>query len=344
MAALLSVPACADVRLVGSGATFPAPLYKKWVADFQKVASDAKLDYNSVGSGGGIKAITDKTVAFAGSDAPLNKKQLEAMGGEGAVVQVPSCAGAVVPAYNVPGLESTTELKFTGEVLAQIYLGTISMWNDAAIGALNPGVKLPALAITPAYRSDGSGTTFVFTNYLATQSDAFKETIGMGTQVKFPVGQGGKGNEGVSAVVQQTAGAIGYIEANYATANKITFGSVKNLEGEFVKASPESVSLAGAAAAETLKGTVLSANIWNKPGKGVYPISAFTYLIVHRDLNNLKSDAEARMLVRFLRWATSEGQRSAKELDYAPLSAGVQAKVQEALGTITYQGKPVLLK
>ena len=328
-----------DVRLQGAGATFPNPLYQRWVSEFQKTHPTVKIDYQSIGSGGGIKAITEKTVHFAGSDAPLSKKEIEALGGNEKVVQVPSCAGAVVPAYNLPGV--TGDVKFTGEVLAEIFTGKISKWNDAKLAAINPGVALPDLAIMPAWRTDGSGTTYVFTNYLATQSEAFKGSVGTGKQVAWPVGQGGKGNEGVAAAVQQTKGAIGYIELNYALANKIAFGSVKNYAGRFVKASAEAVSAAGEGAVESLKGNVLAADIWNQKGEEAYPISSFTYLIVYRDLANVKTAAEAGALNEFLWWATHEGQSLASTMDYAPLSKGVQAKVSAALGGLTHDGKPL---
>lgn len=331
----------AEVRVTGAGATFPEPLYKKWVVEFEKAPAgkDVKIDYNGIGSGGGIKAITDKTVGFAGSDAPLSKKEIEALGGPDKVVQVPSCAGGVVPAYNVPGVKE--ELKFTGDLLAKIFAGKVSKWNDKLIAEVNPGVTLPDLAITPAYRTDGSGTTFVFTNYLATQSEEFKGSIGTGKQVQWPTGQGGKGNPGVAAVVQQTPGAIGYIEANYATANKIAYGSVKNIAGKFIKASPDTVSAAGAAAAGKFSGTVLAADIWNQPGDTSYPIASFTYLIVYKDLASVKTIEEAKAVAGFLTWATTRGQTLASEMDYAPLAPDVQKKVGDALATITFGGKSV---
>ncbi|MGA2500156.1 MAG: phosphate ABC transporter substrate-binding protein PstS [Tepidisphaeraceae bacterium] len=330
--------ASAQTRLQGAGATFPNPLYSRLVVEYQKVHPGVAIDYQSIGSGGGIKAITEKTVDFAGSDAPLNKKQLEALGADN-VIQVPSCAGGVAPAYNLPGI--TKDLKFTGEVLADIYLGKITKWNDAKLAALNEGVTLPDMVITPAWRTDGSGTTYVFTNYLATQSESFKETIGMGTSVKWPLGQGGKGNEGVAAVVQQTPGAIGYIEENYAVQNKLAFGMVKNKDGQFVKASPESISLAGAGAAAEFKGDVMAANLWNQGGEKTYPIASFTYLIVYKDLNNVKSKEQAQALVDFLWWATHGGQKMCSELEYAPLAPEVQAKVGETLMHLTYKGEAV---
>jgi phosphate transport system substrate-binding protein len=329
----------ADVRLQGSGATFPNPLYQRWVGEYQKINPSVRIDYQSIGSGGGIKAITEKTVDFAGSDAPLSKKEILAMGGAEHIVQVPSCAGSVVPAYNVPGVAA--DIKFTGEVLAEIFMGKITRWNDAKLTALNVGIALPDSAITPAYRNDGSGTTFVWTNYLATQSESFKETVGLGKQVKWPVGQGGKGNEGVAAVVQQTPGAIGYLELNYAIQNKIDFGSVKNQAGKFVKATTNSVSAAGEGAVKNMTGSVLEANIWNQPGADAYPVASFTYLIFYKDLNNLKNKDEAQALINFVRWATDDGQNIATEMDYAPLSKGVRTKVRDALAGVTYKGDPI---
>src|SRR4051812_47224426 len=256
----ISVPACKSsngsvagkTRLQGAGATFPAPFYKRLVVVYQDVHPDVLIDYQSIGSGGGIQAITDKTVHFCGTDAPMNKKELEAVGGEASIVEFPSCAGGVVPTYNVPGVTGT--LKFTGKLLADIYLGKVSRWNDQAIAKVNAHVQLPDLAITPVWRTDGSGTTFIFTNYLATQSEEFQSTIGLGKQVQWPFGQGGKGNEGVTAVVQQTAGGIGYVEQSYADHNHLLSGEMQNKDGKFVKASPESVSAAGADPAAKMEG------------------------------------------------------------------------------------------
>ncbi len=339
--AMGSVPlsALGQVRLQGAGATFPNPLYQKWVTEYQKSRPNVQIDYQSIGSGGGIKAITEKTVDFAGSDAPLGKAELEKAGGADNIVQVPSVAGGVVAAYNVPGIDK--DLKLSGEILADIYLGKIANWNDARIAELNPDVKLPAMAITPAYRTDGSGTTYVFTNYLATQSDDYKSKVGMGKSVKWPIGQGGKGNEGVTAVVQQTPGAIGYIEQNYANANHIPFAAIRNQSGAFVKASPKSVSSAGEGAVEQLKGHVLKADLWNQAGAEAYPIASFTYLIVYKDLNSVKTAEQAQALVDFLWWATRDGQKLAAEMDYAPLADGVKAKVEEALKSLTYQGSAI---
>lgn len=324
------------VQLQGAGATFPAPFYKRLVAVYQQIHPQVMIDYQSIGSGGGIRAITDKTVHFAGSDAPMSDKELQAAGGAAGIVEFPSCGGGVVPSYNVPGVAGT--LRFTGELLADIYLGNVSQWNEPAIAELNPDVELPDLPITPVWRTDGSGTTFIFTNYLATQSDDFLSTIGQGKQVQWPIGQGGKGNEGVTAVVQQTVGGLGYVEQSYADHNRLPYGSVKNQEGEFVKASPDTVSQAGSGAVAELSGNILQADIWNQPGEEAYPIAAFTYLIVYKDLNNLPDKQAAQALVDFLWWATHDGQRYAAELDYAPLAPEVQAKIEQALKAITYKG------
>jgi phosphate transport system substrate-binding protein len=324
--AFASTFANAEVRLQGSGATFPNPIYQRWVTEYQKSHPNVLIDYQSIGSGGGIKAITEKTVDFAGSDAPLSTKELEKVGAP--VIHIPTVAGAVVLAYNLPGVDG--ELKLSGPVVSEIYMGKISKWNDAKIAALNAGVKLPDLAIVPVYRTDGSGTTFVFTNYLATQNDDFKSTIGAGKQVAWPVGQGGKGSEGVAAGVQQSVGSIGYIEMNYAEANKIKFALLQNKAGHFVKASPESVSAAGSGAVVQMKDS-LAVNIWNQDGADAYPIAAFTYIIVYKDLKNIEDPAKAKALVDFLKWAVTDGEKFATEMTYAPLATPVQAKALEAI-------------
>ena len=330
-------PAAGTTRLQGAGATFPAPFYKRLVVVYQGIHPDVLIDYQSIGSGGGIQAITDKTVHFCGTDAPMNKKELEAVGGDEAIIEFPACAGGVAPTYNVPGV--TGALKFTGKLLADIYLGKVARWNDAAIVKVNADVQLPDLAITPVWRTDGSGTTFIFTNYLATQSDEFKSTIGLGKQVQWPFGQGGKGNEGVTAVVQQTAGGIGYVEQSYADNNHLLSGEMQNKDGKFVKASPESVSAAGAGPAAKMQGQVLAADIWDQPGEKAYPIASFTYLIVYKDLRNLSSKKSAQDLVSFLWWVSHDGQTHAKELGYAPLAPEVRAKVGDALKSVNYKGE-----
>ena len=326
-----------NVRLNGAGATFPAPLYKRWVTEYEAVKPGVRVDYESVGSGAGIRTITAKTSHFGASDAPLKASELEKMGGESAVVEFPSVAGAVVVIYNVPGVSG--DLKLTGDLIADIYLGKVTNWNDSRISLLNPGVEMPDLTITPAYRTDGSGTTFVFTNYLSTQSDEFKSTIGTGKQVQWQFGQGGKGNEGVTQVVQQTKGGIGYVEDKYAKQNGQATAAIKNLSGKFVKASPDAVAAAGAGASGQMSGNLLAANIWNQPGDESYPIAAFTYLIVYSDLNNMPDKATAQHLVDFLWWVTHDGQAMASDMNYAPLAPAVQTKVEAALKTLTYKGE-----
>jgi phosphate transport system substrate-binding protein len=329
-------PAVGTTRLQGAGASFPAPFYKRLVVEYQGIHPDVLIDYQSKGSGGGIQAITDKTVDFCGTDAPMNKTELEGVGGAESIVEFPSCAGGVVPTYNVPAVTGT--LKFTGKLLADIYLGKVSRWNDPAIAKVNAGVQLPDLAITPVWRTDGSGTTFIFTSYLATQSEEFQSTIGLGKQVQWPFGQGGKGNEGVTAVVQQTAGGIGYVEQGYADNNHLSSGEMQNKEGKFVKASPESVSAAGAVSAAKMQGQILTADIWDQPGEKAYPIASFTYLIIYKDLRNLSDKKSAQDLVRFLWWVTHDGQTHATELGYAPLAPEVRGKVEQALKSVNYKG------
>ncbi len=332
-------PTAGKARLQGAGATFPAPFYKRLVVVYQDIHPGVLIDYQSIGSGGGIRAITDMTVHFCASDAPMSAKELEAVGGGEAIVEFPACAGGVVPTYNVPDVKGA--IKFTGSLLADIYLGKVSKWNDPAIAKVNPDVQLPDLAITQVWRTDASGTTFIFTNYLATQSDEFKQTIGMGKQVQWRFGQGGKGNEGVTAVVQQTAGGLGYVEQSYADNNHLLCGIVQNKDGKFVKASTESISASGAGPAAKMQGNVLAADIWDQPGEKAYPIASFTYLIVYKDLKNLSDRESAQDLVSFLWWATHEGQRYAAELGYAPLAPEVQQKVEKALKSVNYKGETV---
>lgn len=333
------VSAHAQTRIQGGGATFPAPIYNRWVAEFHKVHPEITIDYQPIGSGGGIKGITSKAFDFAGSDAPMNAKELQEAGGKENLLEIPTVAGAVVAAYNIPGFEG--ELKLDGPTLAEIYLGAIKTWNDPKIAALNPGVTLPGAAITTVHRADGSGTNYVFTKYLSTQSQEFNTKVGSGKQVQWPNGAGGPQTAGVAAIVKQTPNSIGYIELAYALENKIPFATMKNKDGQFVKASTEAVSLAGEGAVAHLSGDILAANIWNQPGEKAYPISSFTYVIVRKDLGTLNDPAKAKALAEFLHWAVTDGQKIAPELYYAPLSEGVQKKVEEALGHLTLDGKPV---
>jgi phosphate transport system substrate-binding protein len=327
----------AEVRMQGAGSTFVAPIMQRWTTEYQSAHPEVKIDYQSIGSGGGVKGITEKTLDFGASDAPMSKKEIEKAGG--GILNIPVIAGAVVAGYNLPGVAG--DVKLDGETLADIYQNKITKWNDAKIAALNPGVNLPDLAITPVHRTDGSGTTYIFTNYLATQSADFKEKVGAAKQVEWPGGQGGKGSEGVTQVVQGTPGAIGYFELAYANQNKLAYAMMKNKDGNFVKATPDSTSLAGEAAAKEMKSDSLVVPLWNQPGKDVYPICGLVYALVYRDLGYVKDEAKAKALVDFLQWATHDGQKMASSLDYAPLNEAVQKKVAEALGTLTWSGQQV---
>ena len=264
VAGVQPVQADAGVVRLQARRNVPAPFYKRIVAEYQKLHPDVAIDYQSIGSGGGIKAFTEQTVHFGATDAPLSAKEIKGVGGAAAIIEIPACAGGVVPTYNLPGVHA--DLKFTGELLADVYMGKITKWNAPAIARLNPGVNLPDISITPAWRTDGSGTTFVWTNYLCTQSDEFKSTVGRGKAVRWPVGQGGKGNEGVTAVVQQTIGGIGYVEQGYADNNHLAYGYIQNENGKFIKASPHTVSMAGSGAVSQMSGAILAANIWSQPG------------------------------------------------------------------------------
>ncbi len=335
---LLTAPMLmAETRLQGAGATFPEPMYQRWVSEYQKMHPDAKIDYKGIGSGGGIKGITDKTVDFAGSDAPMSKKELAKADGE--LLHLPTVAGAVVLAYNLPEVKG--DLKLTGPIVADIFQGKIAKWNDPKIAAINDGLNLPDKPITAVHRTDGSGTTYVFTHYLTTQSDNFKGEIGAGKDVKWPGGQGGKGNQGVTQGVQTTDGSIGYIELAFANQNKIPFALLQNKDGKFVKASPETVSAAGEGALKEMDNG-LAVNIWNQSGENAYPIASFTYIIVYKNLEYLKDEQKAKVLVDFLTWACgAEGEAMAASLDYAPLSQGVQKKVAEAISQLNWGGKSV---
>ena len=334
---------CAAGSVVGEtlikagGASFPDPIYQRWVQAYHEQNPDVTINYESVGSGGGIRGITDKTYDFAGSDAPLSKKEKDKA--PAPLMHLPTVAGAVVAAYNLPGFKG--DLKLDGPTLANIYLGKVRTWNDPAIAALNPGANLPNLPITPVYRSDGSGTSYVFTSYLVTQSEEFKDRVGAGKSVDFPAGQGAQKNPGVTAAVKATRGAVGYIELTYATENKIPFALMKNKDGKFVKASPTTVSNAGEGAVKDMGVDGMDVDIWNQPGADAYPIAAFTYIIVYRDLDYLGSKEKAMALVDYLKWAThsEKAQKMAADMNYAPLSEGVQKKDMAAIESLTYGGE-----
>jgi len=311
------------LQINGAGATFPNPIYSKWFSEYNKLHPDVAINYQSIGSGGGIQQVTNHTVFFGATDGPMNEEQLKAAPG---IMHFPTVLGAVVPVYNIPGV--TEELKFTGQVLADIYLGKIKKWNDAAITKLNPGAKLPATDITVVHRSDGSGTTYIFVDYLSKVSPQFKSDVGVNTSVKWPAGVGGKGNEGVSGLVTQTPGSIGYVELIYALQNKISFGSVQNAAGEFVKGSTDSVTKAAAGATIPPDFRV---SITNASGAGAYPISSFTWILLYQDPMD---KASGKAMVDFMHWALTDGQKFAPDLGYAPLPAGVVMMEMAALDTL----------
>jgi phosphate transport system substrate-binding protein len=317
-----------NVQINGAGATFPYPIYSKWFSEYNKLHPDVQINYQSIGSGGGIRQLTNKTVFFGASDGPMTADQMQAAGGK--VWHLPTVLGGVVPVYNVTGIEA--ELKFTGPVLAEIFMGKVSKWNDPAIVKLNPGVHLPGSDINVVHRSDGSGTTYIFADYLGKISPEWKKTVGIATSLNWPTGVGAKGNEGVAGLVKQTPNSIGYVELIYALQNKIDFGSVQNMAGEFVRASLESVTKAAAAT----KGKMppdFRVSITNAPGAGVYPISSFTWLLFYE---NPKDKRAARVMTDFTRWALRDGQKYCADLGYAPLPEDVVAMEMEALKKIKF--------
>jgi len=335
--ALLVTQASAQMQLNGAGATFPYPIYSKWFNEYITVEPSVRFNYQSIGSGGGIKQITEQTVDFGASDGPLTDEQLKAAPGH--LMHFPTVMGAVVPTYNIEGISAA--LKFTPEAIAGIYLGTITKWNDAALAAANPGVPLPNQDIVVVHRSDGSGTTYIFTDYLSKVSPEWKTKVGTGTSVNWPVGLGGKGNEGVTGLVKQSPNSIGYVELIYALSNKLPFGDVKNRAGTFVKPSLESVTAAAAGAAAHMPDD-FRVMITDAPGPDAYPISGMTWLLVYEQ----QKDAEkGRKLVQFLNWMIHDGQKYAAALDYAPLPKEVVQKEEQAVRRIsTPDGKPLLTR
>jgi phosphate transport system substrate-binding protein len=320
---LLALPLSGQTTtLNGAGATFPYPMYSKWFSEYNKLHSDVQINYQSIGSGGGIRQVLNGTVDFGASDGPMTDEQLKQS--KEKILHIPTVMGAVVPAYNVPGV--TGELKFTPEALAGIFLGKIQKWNDAAITSANPGVKFPDQPIIVIYRSDGSGTTFIFTDYLSKISQDWANSVGKGTSVKWQIGMGGKGNEGVAGQVRQLQGSIGYVELIYAVENKITYGSVKNASGNFVKASLDGVTEAAASAPAMPADFRVS--ITNAPGKTAYPISSFTWLLIPEQSKDAK---KGKILSDFLNWMVTDGQKMTSQLSYAPLPASVAEKVKATI-------------
>ena len=326
LAAAVTLPAGAQtIQLNGAGATFPAPIYTKWFSEYHKAHSNVQINYQAIGSGGGIRQITERTVDFGATDGPMTTEQIQNAPG---ILHFPTVMGAVVPIYNIPGVES--ELKFTGPVLADIFMGKITKWSDKAIEGLNPGVKLPDTDIAVVHRADGSGTTYIFADYLGKVSPSWRKTVGVATSLKWPVGVGGKGNEGVAGQVKQQPGSIGYVELIYAIQNKIDYGTVQNSSGKFVKASLEGVTAAASVAASAMPKD-FRVSITNAPGPNVYPISSFTWLLVYQ---NQKGKTKGKIITDFMHWMLTDGQKYCADLGYAPLPAEVVALETAAIARV----------
>src|SRR5882672_10019437 len=314
----------------GAGATFPYPIYSKWFDEYHKTNGAAQINYQSVGSGAGIKQVTEGTVDFGATDGPMNDDQLKAYKDKhgSAILHFPTVLGAVVPTYNIPGV--TTPLNFTPDALVGIFLGRISKWNDPVIANANKGVNLPANDIVVIHRSDGSGTTYIWTDYFSKVSADWKDKVGKGTSVNWPVGLGGKGNEGVTGLIKQTPNAIGYVELIYAAQNKLPYGAVKNSAGEFVKADLASVTEAAAGAVKTMPED-FRVSITNAPGKNAYPISSFTWLLIPE---KFKDTAKRDAIKGFLKWAITDGQGDVEGLSYAKLPKEIVEKELKAINKI----------
>jgi phosphate transport system substrate-binding protein len=317
----LALPAAGQTTLNGAGATFPYPMYSKWFSEYHKLHPEIEINYQSIGSGGGIRQVLAGTVDFGATDGPMSDEQLSQS--KVKILHIPTVLGADVPAYNVGDV---TDLNFTPDVLADIFLGKISTWNDPRITKINPGVKLPADPIIVVHRADGSGTTYIWTDYLSKVSPDWQSQVGKGTSVKWPVGLAGKGNEGVAGMIRQMKGSIGYIELIYAIQNHIPYGSVQNAAGNFTKASLGGVT--EAAASVKAMPPDFRVSITNAPGKDAYPISSFTWLLIpvqSKDAN------KGKILVDFVNWMLDNGEKMTAELDYAPLPDGVASKVRETI-------------
>jgi phosphate transport system substrate-binding protein len=314
----------------GAGATFPYPMYSKWFDEYHKKNSNLQINYQSIGSGGGIKQVTEGTVDFGASDGPMNDDQLKAFQDKHGfpILHFPTVLGADVPTYNIPGVSA--ELNFTPEAIAGIFLGKVTKWNDPLISGANKGVSLPGNDIVVVHRSDGSGTTYIWTDYLSKVSDEWKNKVGKGTSVNWPVGLGGKGNEGVAGLIKQTPNAFGYVELIYAIQNKMPYGRVKNSSGSFIKADLAGVTAAAAAAAKNMPDD-FRVSITDAPGKSAYPISSFTWLLVPAKF----SDSGKRDAIKgFVKWMLADGQEQTEALSYAKLPKEVVAKEIKALDSI----------
>jgi phosphate transport system substrate-binding protein len=329
VAAFLSVSAgAAPVQINGAGATFPYPIYSKWFSEYQTVDSAVQINYQSIGSGGGIRQFLDKTVDFGASDAPMTEEQLGKA--TAPVLHIPTVLGAVVLTYNLP--EVTQPLKLSGDVVADMYLGKITQWNDKRIADANVGVKLPDTAILTTHRSDGSGTTNIFTDYLGKVSPEWKSKVGVGPAVSWPgTGLGGKGNEGITGLVKQTPGAVGYVELIYAVNNKLSVATLKNKSGEWIVPSPKSVTAAAEGSLKAIPDD-MRVSITDAAGKGAYPISGFTYLLISKDQK--AAGVKGKAIVNFLKWAMKDGQKDAEAMSYAPLPKPLVKKVEAKIASI----------
>ncbi len=333
MTAWLAQPAEAQMLINGAGATFPYPIYSKWFDEYTKVDPGVRFNYQSIGSGGGIKQVSSRTVDFGASDGPMTDEQLKQAPAE--LFHIPTVLGAVVATYNLPG---SPKLKFTPDVLADVFLGKITKWNDTRITAANPGVSLPDQSILVVHRSDGSGTTYIWVDYLSKVSPEWQKKVGKGTSVNWPVGLGGKGNEGVAGQIKNTPGALGYVELAYAVKNKLPVASVRNAAGKFVEPSAQTTTAAAAGAAKSMPAD-FRVSLTNAPGDDAYPIASFTWLLVYKDQAD---QAKGSAIVKFLWWMSHEGQKYADDLLYAPLPAQVVKQIEAKIKQVNYQGKPLL--
>jgi phosphate transport system substrate-binding protein len=313
-------------NITAAGATFPYPIYNKWFTEYNQIHPNVKINYQSIGSGGGITQTSEGTVDFGASDMPVTDDKIAAA--KVKFMHIPTVLGAVVPIYNVPGVSK--DLNFSGDEIADIYLGKITKWNDPRLVKDNPGANLPDKAILPVYRSESSGTTFIFTDYLSKVSPAWKSAVGSNSAVKWPAGIGAKGNEGVAGMVRQTPGSMGYVELIYALSNNMSYGAVKNAAGKFLQGSPEGVTAAAAASAKTMP-TDYRVSITNAPGAASYPISSFTYLLIPL---KFADPAKGAAVKEFLNWMLEHGESEAAGMHYAPLPAQVQAMVKKTIATI----------
>ncbi len=331
----LAAPAAAQVKLNGAGATFPNIIYQTWILTYNQKFDNVEINYQSIGSGGGIRQFSDKTVDFGGTDAPMTDSAITAI--QGNVLHIPTVLGAVVPTYNIPGVAAP--LKFTPGVLADIFLGKITKWNDARVASANQSATLPGQDIIVVHRSDGSGTSFIWTDYLSKVSPEWLQKVGKGPSVNWPAGLGGRGNEGVAATVKQTPGAIGYVELGYALINKMPFGQVQNKAGNFITPSLESVTAAADGAMGDMgPDTDFRVSLTNSAGAQAYPISSFTWFLVRKEYPDA---AKARELVKFIWWSLTAGQAQAPKLGYSPLPTKLGPWLQARLKTVKAGGKPV---